>query len=31
MLLKANMDTIIKGHELASEWAKTQNLQLVEV
>jgi pyruvate ferredoxin oxidoreductase gamma subunit len=31
MLLKANNDTIIEGHKLATEWAKTQNLQLVEV
>ncbi len=31
MLLKANMDTIIEGHKLAIEWAKTQDLQLVEV
>lgn len=31
MLLKANNDTIIEGHKIATEWAKTQNLQLVEV
>ena len=30
-LLQANMDTIVKGHEIATEWAKTQDLQLVEV
>ncbi|MBT5026905.1 MAG: ferredoxin oxidoreductase [Nitrospinaceae bacterium] len=30
-LLKANMDTIIKGHEIGKEWAKTKDLQLVEV
>jgi pyruvate ferredoxin oxidoreductase gamma subunit len=31
MLLKANNDTIVEGHKIATEWAKTQNLQLVEV
>ena len=30
-LLKANMDTIIKGYEIASEWAEKQDLQLVSV
>jgi pyruvate ferredoxin oxidoreductase gamma subunit len=31
MLLKANNDTILEGHKLATEWAKKQDLQLVEV
>lgn len=30
-LLKANMDTIIESYKLSEEWAKTQDLQLVEV
>jgi pyruvate ferredoxin oxidoreductase gamma subunit len=31
MLLKANMDTIIKSYEMATEWAEKQDLKLVTV
>lgn len=31
MLLKANMDTIIKSYEMATEWAEKQDLHLVTV
>jgi pyruvate ferredoxin oxidoreductase gamma subunit len=31
MLLKANMDTIIKSYEMATEWAEKQDLNLVTV
>ena len=31
MLLKANMDTITKSYEMATEWAEKQDLKLVTV